>query len=211
LEQLAVVEERQRLARDLHDSVTQTLYSVTLYADAAIWSLETGETSTASAHIREVQSSSREALREMRLLIFELHPPELEAEGLAAVLQARLEAVEARAGFKADFRVEGERRLPLAVEEALYRIAQEALNNIFKHACAKQVTVALRFTDGEVALTVSDDGIGFDPAALPSPGGLGLRNMEERARKLRGTLQVDSAPGKGTRVCVVVKTHDMPR
>src|SRR5262249_25614488 len=126
LEALAVVEERQRLARDLHDSVTQTLYSVTLYADAAIWSLEAGNATVAADNIGEVQSGSREALREMRLLIFELHPPELEAQGLVAVLQARLDAVEARAGFKAKFRVEGERRLPLAVEEALYRVAQEA-------------------------------------------------------------------------------------
>ncbi len=210
LEQLAVVEERQRLARDLHDSVTQTLYSVTLYADAALWSLEAGDTNAAGAHIREVQSSSREALREMRLLIFELHPPELEIEGLVAVLQSRLEAVEARAGFKADFRVEGERRLPLAVEESLYRIAQEALNNVFKHARAHQVTVALTFSDGGVSLEVCDDGIGFDPAAPPSQGGLGLGNMAERARKIRGTLQVDSAPGKGTRVHVMVNIHDLP-
>ena len=208
LEQLAVVEERQRLARDLHDSVTQTLYSVTLYADAAIWSLQAGNASAAADHLREVQNSSREALREMRLLIFELHPPELEAEGLVAVLQARLQAVEARAALKANFRVEGERRLPLAVEEALYRIAQEALNNVFKHANTHQVTVTLRFSDDEVCLEVSDDGVGFDPAT--PQGGLGLRGMQERARKVDGNLEVDSAPGKGTQVRVTVKTGGLP-
>jgi signal transduction histidine kinase len=145
----------------------------------------------------------------MRLLIFELHPPELEAEGLVAVLQARLEAVEARAGFKADFRVEGERRLPVAIETALYRIAQEALNNVFKHASARQVTVALRFSDEAVSLEVCDDGIGFDSTAARSQGGLGLRSMEERVRNLRGMFNLASAPGKGTRVCVTINPRDL--
>jgi len=106
-------------------------------------------------------------------------------------------------------RVEGERRLPLAVEETLYRIAQEALNNVFKHASAHQVAVRLRFSDGDVALEIGDDGIGFDPAIMPSPGRLGLRGMQERIRNVQGTLHVDSAPGKGTRVCVTVNTHDL--
>ena len=107
----------------------------------------------------------------MRLLIFQLHPPVLEAEGLVAALQARLAAVEGRAGLQTEFRVEGERRLPIAIEAELFWIAQEALNNVRKHAAAQHVTVHLHFTAATICLEVLDDGVGFDPEQCPPKGG----------------------------------------
>ena len=170
-EQLAVLEERQRLARELHDSVTQSLYSVTLYANAAALALAAGKEDVTAGYLQELQETAQEGMRDMRLLIFQLHPPVLETEGLVAALQARLAAVEGRAGLQTEFRVEGERRLPIAIERELYWIAQEALNNVRKHAAARHVTVHLHFTAATVCLEVVDDGVGFDPQACPPKGG----------------------------------------
>jgi len=203
-EQLAVLAERQRLARELHDSVTQSLYSVTLYANAAALALAAGKDDVAAGYLAELQETAREGMRDMRLLIFQLHPPVLETEGLVAALQARLAAVEGRAGLQTEFRVEGERRLPIAVEEELYWIAQEALNNVRKHAVARHVTVHLHFTASTILLEVMDDGVGFDPQAVRAEGrgGGGLRSIAERAGRVGGKLTHDSRPGKGTRVRV---------
>ena len=147
-EQLAVIEERQRLARELHDSVTQALYSVSLYADAARMALSAGKQEVAVDNLQELRSMAREAMLDMRLLVFELRPPILEKEGLVVALQARLDAVETRSGVHTEFRVEGESsRLTRPVEEALYRIVQETLTNVVKHAQARHVKVYLRFSD----------------------------------------------------------------
>jgi PAS domain S-box-containing protein len=198
-EKLAVIEERQRLARELHDSVTQAIYSVTLYADAARMALAAGKQTVVAEHLRELRSMAREAMLDMRLLIFELHPPVLEKEGLAVAVQTRLETVEARSGLQSAFHVEGqERRLPLTIEEDLYRIVQEALTNAVKHAKAQQVTVRLRFGDHHFGLEVSDDGVGFDPTRARQSGGLGLRGIEERVQHIGGRLLVNSAPDEGT-------------
>ena len=145
--QLAVLEERQRLARELHDSVVQSLYSMTLYADAAALALAAGKQDVTVNHLQELRDTARNAMHDMRLLIFELHPPALEQEGLVTALQVRLAAVEARAGLQTELTVEGERRLPIVIEQELYRIAQEALNNVMKHARAQHVTIRLQFTD----------------------------------------------------------------
>jgi signal transduction histidine kinase len=197
-ERVAIVEERQWLARELHDSVTQALYSVTLYAEAARLALAAGKQDVAAENLRELQSMAREALFDIRLLIFELHPPILEGQGLAAALQIRLAAVETRAGLQAEMHVDGGRRLPLSIEEELYRIALEALNNVVKHAKAQHVTIHLRFDDQRVGLEISDDGLGYDPARARGSGGVGLRGMEERAQRINAKLEILSAPGKGT-------------
>jgi PAS domain S-box-containing protein len=198
-EKLAVIEERQRLARELHDSVTQSIYSVTLYADAARMALAAGKQNVAAEHLQELRNMAREAMLDMRLLIFELHPPVLEKEGLAIAVQTRLETVEARSGLQSALHVAGqERRLPLIIEEDLYRIVQESLNNAVKHAKAQQVTVRLRFDDHHFGLEVSDDGIGFDPTRARQGGGLGLRGIEERVQRIGGQLVVESAPDEGT-------------
>ena len=205
-EQLAVLAERQRLARELHDSVTQSLYSVTLYANAAALALAAGKDAVTAGYLQELQETAQEGMRDMRLLIFQLHPPVLEAEGLVAALQARLAAVEGRAGLQTEFRVERERRLPIAIEEELYWIAQEALNNVRKHAAARHVTVHLHFTAAGINLEVTDDGVGFDPQAVRAAGGGGggLRSIAERVARIGGRLTHESQPGAGTRLCVEV-------
>ncbi|MEZ4634448.1 MAG: response regulator [Caldilineaceae bacterium] len=142
--QLAVLEERQRLARDLHDSVTQALYGATLYAEAAARLVDAGKTEIAAEHLRNLRDTTHEALGEMRLLIFELRPSILESEGLVAALHARLEAVEGRTGLNTEISVDGVAKLPADVEEGLYWISQEVLNNTLKHAKATHVTVKLQ-------------------------------------------------------------------
>lgn len=205
-ERVAVLEERQRLARELHDSVTQSLYSVTLYANAAGLALAAGKGDVVADYLAELQETAQEGMRDMRLLIFQLHPPVLEAEGLAAALQARLAAVEDRAGLQTHFRVENERQLPIAIEEDLYWIAQEALNNVRKHAEAQHVTVHLRFTAESVRLDVVDDGVGFDLPSVRSEGrgGGGLRSIAERTARLGGQLTYQSTAGEGTRLTIEV-------
>ncbi len=204
-QQLAVVEERQRLGRELHDSVTQALYSVTLYAQAAHMAMSAGKQDEALENLEELRNMARDAMIDMRMLVFELHPPRLEQEGLAAALQARLASVETRAGLQTEMHVKGERRLPLSVEEELYWIAQEALNNVVKHAQAKNVTVHLQFDEKSVCLEVRDDGVGFEPAKSGQSGGIGLRSMEERAARVGGKLTVKSRPEEGTYVRVEVR------
>lgn len=202
-EELAVLQERQRLARELHDSVTQSIYSIKLYAEAAIKLLKAGNATVAAEHIGEVHETADEALNDMRLLVFELQPRRLEKEGLVAAIQARLDAVERRTGIHTEFKVDGERELPLPITEELYHIAQEALNNILKHAQAKRVQVHLQIEDRTVRLEVHDDGVGFVPTIGKGKGRPGLRGMQERAERIRAELEIDSSPGQGTHVRVV--------
>jgi signal transduction histidine kinase len=203
-QQLAVMKERNRLARDLHDSVTQALYGVTLYSEAASRQLSSGDMDLVADHLSEIRTTAQESLREMRLLIFELRLPALRSEGLAAALQARLESVESRVGLDTTFRVEGDSKLSPDVEEGLYRIAQEALNNTLKHAHASSVSVVLHHNDRAVSMSIQDDGIGFDPSEARAQSGFGLRGMEERVARLGGRLSVKSSPGEGTRIEVEV-------
>jgi len=203
-QQLAVMEERQRLARDLHDSVTQALYGMTLYSEAAAEELSLRRFDIVAEYLRDLQGTAKEALAEMRLLIYELRPSVLAEEGLEAALQARLLSVEGRAGLKTGLRVEVEDALPPEVEDGLYRIAREALNNALRHAQASNITIVVRNTSQEeVALEVIDDGIGFDPASVREKGGLGLPAMEERVARLGGRLTVGRGPQGGT--CVLVE------
>lgn len=208
-ERTAAISERSRLARELHDSVTQLIYSVTLYAEAAAELLGSGETQTAADHLRELRDTAQEALREMRLLIFELRRPALEKSGLAGALQARLDAVESRGGMHAELLVEGTEEIPHPVQEELYNIAQEALNNALKHAHANHVQIRLRFGEAGTELEVSDDGIGFEPTQERLGGGFGIPGMEERAQKLGGTIEVETAPGKGTIIRVQVPVRSL--
>lgn len=201
-EQSAALAERTRLARELHDSVTQSLYGVTMYAEAAQLLLTSGDHSTAAGHLRDLRDTAQEALGEMRLLIYELRPLALEKRGLAEALQERLETVEARGGIKPELQVEGAERLPLAVQQELYHIARETLNNVIKHAHAHRVRVQLLVAEHSARLETSDDGVGFDPADLR--GGLGLAGMRERVQRIGGTLEITSAIGKGTQVKVEV-------
>jgi signal transduction histidine kinase len=203
--QLAVLEERQRLSRELHDSVTQALYGISLYAEAAGRALTDGDTEPVAANLREISDTTQEALGEMRLLLFELRPPLLQEYGLAAALRARLQTVEARAGLVTEFDCPNEERLPPDSEQELYRLVQEALNNVLKHAHAGRVSVRLDVENGVATLEVADDGVGFEPS-LEGAEGFGLRGMRERVQRLGGTLHIVSSPGAGTRLRV-----DVPR
>lgn len=198
----AVGAERSRLARELHDSVTQALYGIALYAQAATAQLSSANAERAAEHVRQLQDTAQTALAEMRLLIFELRPPVLAEEGLAAALHMRLLSVEGRAGLQTEFTATLEGRLPPEVEEGLYRIAQEALNNALRHAHAGRVTLALRQEGNTVSLDIGDDGVGFDPAAAAQQGGLGLAMMSERAARLGARLTIDSRPDAGTQIHV---------
>jgi signal transduction histidine kinase len=200
---VAVLEERQRLSRELHDSVTQSLYGISLYAAAADRALSEGEREPVASNLHEIQETTHEALGEMRLLLFELRPPLLQEQGLAAALRARLQTVEARSGLISDFDCEDEQRLPADVEQELYRLAQEALNNVLKHAHAGRVSVRLAVANGRTTMEVADDGVGFDPS-LQGTGGFGLSGMRERAERLGGTVRIESSPGTGTRVLAEV-------
>ncbi len=200
----AVSAERNRLARDLHDSVTQALYSQTLYAEAAVRQLDTGKAERAAEHLQQLRQTAQQALREMRLLIFELRPPALAEAGLVAALQARLEAVEARTGVETAVIAPDELQLPPDVETGLYWIAQEALNNALKHAQAAKIGVTLAQTASGVTLTIADDGVGLESAVSPPKGTLGLRGMQERAAQLGWQFSLKSDPGQGTTIHVEV-------
>ncbi|MGD8397583.1 MAG: two-component regulator propeller domain-containing protein [Anaerolineae bacterium] len=200
----ATVDERNRLARELHDSVAQSMYGVTLVAEVISQLLSAGRVDQVPAYLAELKGAAQESLAEMRLLIYELRPPVLE-EGLASALQARLEAVESRAGLETEFHLDRAPDLDAQVEAALYRIAQEALNNVLKHAQARRVAVSL-IQDGQgVVLEIIDDGVGYDPAGTGHSGGLGLRGMEERVAEIGACLEIESAAGSGTTVRVTLE------
>lgn len=201
-EKLVVQDERQRLARELHDSVTQALYAITFCSDAAVRSLEAGRGTSAVEQLKALQGMAQQAMRDMRSLIFDLHPPELESEGLVGALQARLNSVEVRSGVSAELLVEGdERRLPLRVEEEIFRIAIEALNNSTKHSKAGIVVVKVIFSEGVTGIQIIDDGQGFDLETLPT-GGMGLRGIYERAERINAELEIKSTLDGGTTVKV---------
>ncbi len=214
-ERAAVMEERQRLARDLHDSVTQSLYSLTLLTEGGRRLASTGQVDSIEDYFQDLGEIALQSLKEMRLLIHELRPPILEQEGLVGALQQRLDTVEGRAGMGARLLMVGDALedgegldLPASVEQDLYGIAQEALNNALKHAAATSITVWLRAGEGRLELEIADDGKGFDPVLAGEGGGLGLSTMRERAARLGGVLNLQSSPGQGTTVKVVVSLHE---
>jgi signal transduction histidine kinase len=200
---LVAAEERNRLARELHDSVAQTLYSISLFIDATRLAFKTNKAKIVENHLEELTQLSREAMSDMRLLIFELRPPILEKSGLAAALQSRLESVEAKAGFETSFETGGIYHLSSAQESELYRIAQEALNNVIKHAQANRVTIRLGGESGFVRMTIEDDGVGFDPPTAERSG-QGFRNMRERAANIGARCLFESVPGQGTKITIEV-------
>ncbi len=199
-EDAAVAAERNRLARDLHDAVTQTLFSASLIAGVLpqIWERDMDE---GRKRLEELQGLTRGALAEMRTLLLELRPSTLTESSLAELLRHLTQAIGGRSRLPIELIIEGERPLAPETQVALYRIAQEALNNSNKYAAAGQVTVRLSFPANEVVLSVADNGRGFDPADVP-PHSLGLGIMQERAQKIGATLTIESEIGAGTVVSV---------
>jgi PAS domain S-box-containing protein len=196
--QAAALQERQRLARELHDSVSQALYGIALGARTARTLLDR-DPRQAAEPLEYVLNLAEAGLAEMRALIFELRPESLKTEGLVAALDKQLAALRARQGIAVEATLCDEPDVPLELKEPLYRIAREALHNIVKHARATHVKVRLECGDDGIALEVTDDGVGFDGDGA-FPGHLGLRSMRERVEALGGTLDVASAPGRGTRI-----------
>jgi signal transduction histidine kinase/HAMP domain-containing protein len=200
IEQVAVFEERQRLARDLHDSVTQSLYLLTLMAGAGQDAAEKGRTARVIELLGELETNALHALREMRLLLYELRPLALKEEGLARALELRLDTVERRAGVTVSYQSQEALALPPQVEADLYHLAIEALNNTLKHAAATALTVRLETQGAGLRMEITDNGCGFDTQQVSV--GLGLQDMQERAERLGGQVEISSAPGEGTRIAV---------
>jgi signal transduction histidine kinase len=202
--ELAVAQERGRLARNLHDSVTQTVFSMTLTAEAARLLFDR-DPSRAASQLTKLQELARSALIEMRTLMQELGPSPVAEQGLIPALRQHTRALEEQHGLIVDVRATGEPALSDQVAQRLYRIAQEALNNVVKHAQVNQASVTLRCEDGYTLLQVQDYGRGFVPEAVDVGGKhMGLSSMRERAEMMGGILTVDSRPGQGTRVTVEV-------
>jgi len=197
--------ERQRLARDLHDSVSQGLFSMTLHARAAQLAMvkeglpADSATGRSVAQLREL---TQDAFAEMRALIFELRPDALAEEGFLSAVTKQAAAITVREELPIEVHGPAERLgLDIEVEEHLYRITLEALHNIVKHARASSARVDLRVDGALLSVTVEDDGVGFDPDAA-HPGHLGLTTMRTRAQAIGADLDVASAPGRGTRLCL---------
>jgi signal transduction histidine kinase len=202
VQEKAAFDERQHLARELHDSVSQALYSIVLGSHAARKQLETNPQQAGQA-LEYVENLAEAGLAEMRALIFELRPEVLEKEGLAVALRKQVEALEVRHKIKADFSCNGEPTLPFGSKQTLYRVAQEAMHNIVKHAKATYVNVSLQQENPCTRLVISDNGIGFD-STQEFVGHLGLKSMRERTLNLGGSFEVSSAPNQGTTLKIEV-------
>jgi signal transduction histidine kinase len=202
VEEFAAAQERSRLARELHDSATQTIFSMNLTAQAARLLVEK-EPDRAALQIDRLQELAQSATGEIQVLVSQLRPRSLAEEGLPAALRRLVAEREARDGLRIHLEVSGEKELPEPVVVGLYRIAQEALNNVAKHAGTREALARLNLAGERAALEVEDGGVGFDPGAVPLQSGhVGLAGMAERARELGWRLSCDSQPGHGTRIRV---------
>ncbi len=198
--ELSIVAERNRLALDLHDSVSQKLFGLLLSAQAAELLFERDLTG-AREQVAKLPGLAREALDEMRALVFELRPPDLERDGLGGALRKHIEVVRRIQQHEIELEIDDELPADPARDGDVLRIAQEALQNVIKHADARQITVRLHADDGRLELEIEDDGAGFEPATAGIRARrLGLTSMEERAHRVGGTLEIRSTPGVGTRV-----------
>lgn len=195
-------EERERLASELHDAVTQSIYSLTLFAEAGRRLASVGQLDRVQEYLTLLGDTAQQAMKQMRLMLYELRPAVLGQVGLVQALRQRLDAVERRAGIDARLEIGEPLLLSPTVEENLYRICQEALNNALKHAAARSVVVRLRREGAVVLLEVSDDGIGFAPPQPEGGAGLGLNHIRERAAQINAGLQIETALDQGTTVRV---------
>jgi len=207
-------EERARLARDLHDGPIQTLVGLNLQLGLLLTGWDKLAT-TSQEELKAMRTEVRELLAELRQVCAELRPPMLDALGLGAALRALAEEWSAQCGVSVSFDLPPEaalRSLPGEVTVNLYRVVQEALTNVARHAAARLVTIRLAWENARLILTVQDDGRGFVVPAtfqsLAAQGHFGLAGIQERVKLIGGTLTVESAPGQGTTVCVVWQEHE---
>ena len=202
--QLAIaLSEREKLMRDLHDSISQKLYGLVTLTEAAQAGLEAGSKVVPSQVLAKIGENARQAVKEMRLFLYQMQPVDLEEGGLVSALHHRLGAVEGRADIQARFMPDEGISISKEKEVALYYIAQEALNNILKHAHAHLVSVKLRQTRKNVILEVMDNGNGFDLKEVDQSG-IGLQNMKSRTSQIDGKLKIITKPGAGTTIKVIV-------
>ncbi len=197
-QELATLEERNRLARDLHDSVKQQIFATAMQVGAAR-ALLPPQDNSAQTHLLEAERLVHQAQQELTTLIRELRPAALEGKGLAAALRDYANDWSRQSQIAAEVRVQGERPLPLVVEQTLFRVAQEAMANISRHSAATAAEIHLACAAEEVTLTISDNGQGFALAG-PNGKGVGLRSMRERVESLGGQLIIESEPQRGTRI-----------
>jgi signal transduction histidine kinase len=196
-EDAVILSERQRMGRNLHDSVSQSLYALVLSADISEKLLRIKDYTGLRQQLRDLGKVALQGLKEMRLMLYEFRPASLESGGLVKALEERLQTVEIRAGIDASISVVGNFDIPPQMEQEIYQIVIEGLNNSLKHAEASVVTVSLRKDEDCIYLEIQDNGLGFDQSTPLPIGGMGLESMRERARILGGELSVTSAPGEG--------------
>ena len=192
----AITAERNRLARELHDAVTQTLFAVSLTAEVLpdLWDMDEAEARKSTEELRQL---TRGALAEMRTLLFELRPAALKQARLPDLLKQLSEALMGRERLQIELDIHGDDKLPCDVKVELYRIFQESLNNVVKYAHASRVNIKVRFETDHVHMEIKDNGAGFDPVCV-KPTSLGLRIMRERAESIGAQLQIITQPGYGT-------------
>jgi ligand-binding sensor domain-containing protein/signal transduction histidine kinase len=201
---LAVMEERNRLARDLHDSAKQKAFAALAQLGTARGILN-GHDNSVTIHLNEAENLVTDVIQELTFLVQEIYPFALQEKGLVTALREHIFEWENRNDTIVQLITRNDRRLPLEVEQALYRISQEALANVARHSHARRVDLSLVYNGDSVQLSVSDDGCGFDPNMKH---GMGLRSIRERVGSIRGTVQIQSAPGHGTRLLVQVPTRN---
>lgn len=203
--QLAIaLTERARLVRDLHDSVTQKLYGLLALTEAAQAGLEAGSTEMSIRVLAPIGENARQALKEMRLFLYELSPSNLKKDGLFASLNQRLDAVEGRADIKRKITADESIYLTYEQQVAFFYIAQEALNNTLRHSHAKSVQITLKQTRVNIIMEIEDDGVGFNTEDFKK-GGIGMRSMQERSEQIGASLKMHSEPGKGTKILVTLR------
>ena len=204
--ELAVVEERNRLARDLHDSVKQDAFAAAAQISTAR-KLIVNDPAAAAVHIMEAESLINDLRRELTNLIQQLRPVALESKGLAAALSDYVEDWSRQNGITAEIHVKHKRSLPLEIEQAVFRIAQEAMANVARHSAAHNVEIDLVYTNGAVSCSICDDGHGFDPGRIRK--GVGLRSMDERVNSLGGKLTIESEKGGGTIISFAIPINSL--
>lgn len=198
-------EERKRVAREIHDGPAQSMANVVLRAELADRMMSQGNIEQAKIELRDLKSLVRSSLSDVRRIIYDLRPMALDDLGLVPALRRFIEAYGDSKEFEIDFRIFGlEERLPSSMEVAIYRLVQESINNISKHAKAKHVMVHLEFKPLKILIKIADDGIGFAEAELKKDSRFGLMGMRERVKLLDGEIQIISAPNQGTKILIEI-------
>ena len=205
-----VIAERQRLARNLHDSISQSLYTLVILADVSAKLVAIKDYPALRRQMADIVETSLHALKEMRQMLFDFRPSSLEQLGLVGALEERLNAVESRARIDVHLSTDACPPLPASLEREMYQVAIEALNNALRHSRATRLDVRLAQIGDELSLSIVDNGCGFEPARVSTTGGSGLTNMTERARLLGGSLAVLTAPEQGTSVTLTAPYRRSP-